>query len=152
MRGIVTYFLISFALHLSWENAQASLYADFVSYAQHFWPCFFGTITGDMVFMAVMYFAIAVSLKNAFWSSDAASYRHPATWVLPVITGVLLAVSYELWAIHAVQRWEYGTMPIIPIVRVGLTPVLQMIAVPIATIYLCFLDCRRRSPSPDPTM
>lgn len=147
MRGILTYFLISFLLHLSWENAQASLYADFVSYAQHFWPCFFGTITGDMAFMGSIYFAIAVSQKKTFWSSDAACYRHPATWILPVVIGVLLAVSYELWAIHAVQRWKYGTMPIIPIVRVGLTPVLQMIAVPILTIYLCRLDNRRRSPS-----
>lgn len=56
------------------------------------------------------------------------AYSHPATWVIPALVGCLLAVSFELWAVYAVQRWQYGIMPLIPVIRVGVTPVLQMVA------------------------
>ena len=33
-------------------------------------------------------------------------------------------------AAEAAQRWRYGSMPLEPLVHVGLTPVLQMIFIP----------------------
>ncbi len=144
MKGVLSYFAMAFLLHLGWENAQAPLYADFVSFGDHFWACFWGTITGDMIFMATIYLTIAIALKDAAWTKHPASFRHPATWLLPLIVGTLLAVSYELWAIYAVDRWEYGGMPLIPVVKVGLTPVLQMIIVPIMTIAACSVVIRTR--------
>ena len=144
MKGVPIYFFVAFVLHLGWENAQAPLYADFIGFADHFLPCLWGTITGDMILMGVIYLAVGTALGEATWSSDPESYRHPATWILSALIGVLLAVSYELWAIHAVSRWQYGTMPIIPVVRVGLTPVLQMIVVPFLTFAACSLIGRRQ--------
>jgi hypothetical protein len=61
----------------------------------------------------------------------------PATWTLPPLFGAMLVVAFELWAIYVVHRWEYGLMPLLPVVRVGLTPVLQMIVVPAITLFLC---------------
>ena len=65
-----------------------------------------------------------------------------------MLIGVLLAVSFELWAIYAVRRWEYGSMPLIPIIGVGITPVLQMVIVPLAANGVCRWWASRQSSTP----
>lgn len=138
MKMLLLYFGGSFLLHLLWENAQMPLFEGYGSFTEHFWICLVATATGDMIFMAVIYLSLALAHNNVLWVSDPKSYRYHATWVLPVIVGTLLAVSYELWAVmHKAHWYEYGSMPIIPIVEVGLTPVLQMIVVPLVTLLLC---------------
>jgi hypothetical protein len=91
-----------------------------------------------MFFMMILYLTVAVIHKNLCWITDQAAYSHPATWLVPVLIGVLLAVSFELWAIHAVHRWEYKpSMPLVPFLRVGVTPILQMILIPTASTAIC---------------
>ena len=64
---ITIYFLLSFVLHLVWENAQASLYGGFESFTQHFSACFYATITGDMIFMAIIYLSLSIIHKDISW-------------------------------------------------------------------------------------
>ncbi len=143
MKPIATYFGISFLLHLLWENLQAPLYQGFASFQQHFWICLKATATGDMLFMLVIYLALAAVHRNWFWIADAAAFRHPATWVIALLIGALLAVFFELWAVYVAGRWQYAaSMPILPILRIGLTPVLQMIVIPIAALFVSFRFCR----------
>lgn len=99
--------------------------------------CLFAAATGDMLFMFLLYWAVAVIHQDLRWLSERAAYRHPATWVIPALIGSLLAISFELWAVHAVGRWQYDTMPLVPILQVGVSPLLQMILVPLATIGVC---------------
>ena len=87
--------------------------------------------------MAMLYAVVAIALRDWTWLEKEASYLHPGTWALPPLFGVLLAVSFELWAIHAVERWEYDGMPLIPFLHVGLAPVLQMTVIPVAVIWIC---------------
>lgn len=148
-RGIIAYFVIGFALHLIWENAQSPLYDCFDP--NDLWMCFRlclrAAAGGDMVFMGVLYAALACVHRDWFWINQLDAYRHPATWILPPLIGVLLAVSMELWAVHVDHRWAYtASMPILPIVRVGLTPVLQMIAIPLLAPLIVF-RLRTKSPS-----
>lgn len=138
MTMLLWYFGGNFFLHLLWENAQMPLFEGYGSFTEHFWICLVATATGDMIFMAVIYLSLALAHNNVLWVSDPKSYRYPATWVLPMIVGTLLAVSYELWAVmHKAHWYEYGSMPIIPIVEIGLTPVLQMVVVPLAVLIVC---------------
>ena len=45
-----------------------------------------------------------------------------------ILTGLVLAVAIEKWALAA-GRWAYGAaMPVIPILQVGLTPTIQLAA------------------------
>ena len=111
------------------ETAQDSFWEDFKM-------CLFATATGDMLFMLTLYLTIAVIHRDMLWPADRTLYSHLATWVVPVVIGVLLATSFELWAVHAVGRWEYGSMPLIPILQVGVTPIFQMIVVPLLTLAL----------------
>lgn len=140
IRAVLLYFCASFLMHLIWENAQMPLYeVGDASLWNTFKMCLFATATGDMLFTLVLYLTVVVIHKNLWWPNDRAAYLHPATWTVPVLLGTLLAVSFELWAVHAVQRWQYGSMPMVPVIRVGVTPVLQMIFIPLAAAALCRL-------------
>lgn len=85
--------------------------------------CLFATATGDMAFTLTLYLSGAVIHQDMAWIRIEAAYRHAATWTVTALVGVLLAISFELWAVHIVHRWEYGSMPIIPVIRVGWIPV-----------------------------
>ena len=127
-----------FLLHLAWEVAQMPLFETaYGSFWEGFKMCLFATATGDMLFMLTLYATLAVIHRDLCWVADRTAYAHPATWLVPVLIGILLAVSFELWAVHAVSRWRYGSMPVVPVLGVGLTPVLQMIVVPLLTLALC---------------
>jgi hypothetical protein len=135
---LVAYFGGSFMLHLVWEIGQMPLYrSTSESFWQDFRMCLFATATGDMLFMLTLYLTVAVMHKKLAWLSDESSFAHPATWLIPVLVGLLLATSFELWAVYAARRWEYDTMPLVPILKVGITPLLQMIVIPVAITAVC---------------
>ena len=136
-KALFVYFGSSFFLHFLWENLQAPLYAGYTSFSQHFWICLTATATGDMIFMVLIYLALALLHKDIRWVQNRPAYASSATWILAVLIGVLLAVSFEWWAVFVAHRWVYGIMPLVPVLHVGLTPVLQMIAVPVVTLFLC---------------
>lgn len=132
---VLVFFGSSFILHFIWELLQGPLYKDFViSFWQHFKACLFATTTGDMLFMITIYLILAIVHRNLWWIADKTNYSHIATWTLPLIIGALLAVSYELWAVYSVHRFAYGSMPVIPLLGVGLTPILQMMVIPIISL------------------
>ena len=89
-----------------------------------------------MLFMAILYAAMAVVHRDLRWSRRAVVYRHPATWTVPALVGGLLAATYELWAVHVIGRWAYAeAMP--TVFAVGLSPLLQMIVVPLLVVETC---------------
>ncbi len=131
----LTYIGGSILLHLLWENLQAPLYKGFISFGEHFWICFKAT-WGDLLFMLTIYAAVSIVHRDPFWVADRAAYAHPATWMIAILVGVLLAVSFELWAVYVDHRWQYTeAMPLIPILQVGLTPILQMAVIPPLTLF-----------------
>gem|GEM_PF-5163212 len=87
--------------------------------------------------MLAVYLTAAVIHKQFWWPLDVSAYSHPATWVVPVTVNVLLVVSIKLWAVHAVHGWQYSSMPLVPFIHVGVTPVLQMLVISLAATRLC---------------
>ena len=134
--AVLYFFLLSFFLHLLWENLQAPLYQGYISFAQHFPSCLIATATGDILMMLFLYLTLAVVHEDLFWVADRSAFEYPATWLLPVLLGVLVAISFELWAVYVAHRYAYAAMPLLPIVRIGVTPILQMVIVPLLTILL----------------
>ncbi len=124
----------SFLLHLVWENAQAPLYAGYTSFPQHFRICLKGAL-GDLLFMLDLYLAVALLHRNLCWITDGSAVSRPLTWIILLLLGGLLAVSFEWWAVFAAHRWAYGSMPLLP-GGIGLTPVLQMILIPPMSLLL----------------
>jgi len=131
---VLIYFSSSFLLHLLWETMQAPLFEGINTIFEHFWMCFYATATGDMIFMSIIYLSLAVVHQDIWWLNKKNVFSYPATWGLSIIIGILLSVSFELWAVFVVGRWTYDAMPIIPILKIGLTPVLQMVLIPVIVL------------------
>lgn len=135
LRPLAVFFGSSFLLHLLWENLQAPLYEGFTSFGQHFWICFRATF-GDLLFMFIIYAALAIIHRNLWWIADVSAYTY-STWIIALFIGAALAVSFEFWAVYVSHRWDYThMMPLLPLLRIGVFPVLQMIVVPVSTLFV----------------
>ena len=86
---------------------------------------------GDLLIVSLILLIDAIILTRIFPKENSKK-----RFVAIAITGFILAVIIEKYAL-AIGRWSYNPlMPIIPILNVGLIPILQMIILPIAIFYL----------------
>lgn len=122
---------IGFILNLVWENAQAPWYQGYSSFWQHFSVCFLGTL-GDVVIVLLLFAAFAGVYRNWDWIRTL-SWK---TAVPLVLAGLAIGVIIELFALTT-GRWTYTeAMPLVPGLRVGLWPVLQMTILPGLTFFI----------------
>ncbi len=130
-KQIIFLSLVAFVLHIAWENTQAPLFQGYPSFPQHLPVCFIGTM-GDVALTLSVYLIVALFKDNFGWL--AASNKKDVT-ALAVI-GFFLAVGIEQRAL-LLGRWGYkDIMPIIPYLKVGLTPVFQMTLLLPLSVYL----------------
>lgn len=62
-------------------------------------------------------------------------------WLFPVLA-ILLAFLIEWWALDT-GRWAYNSlMPVVPILRVGLSPLIQLVVTGIISQKITVLGCR----------
>jgi hypothetical protein len=110
--------ITAFLTHLVWENAQARLFfAGYQSFFQHFPACLSGTI-GDVV-ITFLVLGIVLLLKKE-------KPRTAADFLVLAVIGLVVAVAIEQHAL-LVGTWGYmPAMPIVPILNIGLIPILQM--------------------------
>lgn len=124
--GIV---ILSFILNLFWENIQMSLYTGYRETSLFGINCLLATF-GDIIIIFALYSFVALKNKNFAWFTNASKIDY----LLLSGLGVLIAILIEKFAL-ATNRWGYAeTMPIIPIVDVGVAPVLQMLLLPVITV------------------
>lgn len=115
-------FIISFALNLLWEHLHVFLYAHYKG----------GIITEKILLHATLADALfTVGFALLFLVP---SFLKKRMWlVIPL--GFALSISIEKWAL-ASGRWAYGSsMPIIPLINVGLTPAIQIGLLAYLTFY-----------------
>ncbi|MFD2512473.1 hypothetical protein ACFSRY_01230 [Pontibacter locisalis] len=123
--------VVGFLLNLIWENAQAPLYEGYKGFYGHFWLCFVAAVVDALVIL-LLYLLFLVYSQHLYWPLAAGFWQR----LLLVIAGVLLAVWFEKWALN-VEQWGYAeAMPIIPILDIGLLPVLQLMFLPFATFWV----------------
>jgi hypothetical protein len=106
-------FLIAFAANYVWEHLHSLLYAHYKG----------GPITELILLRATLGDAVIITLLAFPFLMSRSLARH--AWLLPVLC-VLASVLIELYALPA-GRWAYnGSMPLIPILGIGLTPTIQL--------------------------
>ena len=124
-RLFIVIFLVAVTFNFVWEVGQSPLFTPMGGWLLGTWRCFVASL-GD----GVVVLAIAV----AGW----VLFRRVEWFVRPGFTGyafmgalgAAVAVAIEFGA-RATGRWSYSAqMPLIPVVQVGLAPVLQMLVLP----------------------
>jgi hypothetical protein len=119
-------YLVAVALNYAWELAQAPLYLASADWGNVWWHCFVAAL-GD----GVMVWFLHVTGWLAFRRNDWFEHARGAGLVLLGVTGAILAVAVEWIGMNVLQRWAYDPrMPLVPGLRIGLAPLLQMVVLP----------------------
>ena len=123
-------YTISYVLNTLWEVIQSPLYRIHSNNNNHLLFCLLAAIA-DAIMTVLLYFSFVQIYKNLFW------FKKPGydKLFLLVLTGGSGALLSEL--IHiSLKQWSYKqSMPLIPLLNVGLVPVLQFILLPGITYY-----------------
>jgi hypothetical protein len=111
----------AFMLNLIWEVGQGSLYEGFEYDWQHVSFCALASIA-DMLMVLILLFGFGLIYKNVFWFRNMGIEKIS----LIMLGGGIGAILAEIWH-TASGDWLYAeTMPLLPLVDVGLSPVLQL--------------------------
>jgi hypothetical protein len=133
VRLILYIIIIGFLLNLIWENAQAPLYEGYESFWQHFMICFWASLV-DVAVILLIYGLFAIWYKDFFWIT----YMNWKIGTLLITAGGIIAVGFEYWAFES-GTWAYTeNMPIVPVLMTGLSPLLQMMLLPLLTFWLSY--------------
>jgi voltage-gated potassium channel Kch len=113
VKKAIIIFVLALVLNILWENLHSFLYDNYMG----------GKITEFILIRAALFDALLITiillpfvflniLKNKSW--------------LIIIIGIIIAIFNE-WYGLSTGRWAYNSlMPILPIIKVGLTPTLQL--------------------------
>lgn len=117
-------FLAAVPAHFVWEMSQAHAFTGLPPDA------FRATLTcglaslGDGALTLVIWGAGALVFGRAAWAGSS-GWRG---WLLVAALAAAVAVGTEVILVHGLRRWGYGrSMPLLPLLRVGLWPLLQMV-------------------------
>lgn len=133
LRLMLSIFNIAFLLNLLWENAQAPLYEDYTNFWDHFMPCFWASLA-DAAVILLMYLLLTAWYKDFYWIE----YLNWKAATAIILIGGAVAIGFEHWA-HETDAWAYTEkMPVVPYLQVGLSPLLQMMSLPLLTFIISY--------------
>jgi hypothetical protein len=139
MKRIVDFFLLTFILNFIWEISQAFLYSPHYAGIGGLIKVHIRASLGDVLMVVVIFLLNRLILGHKFFKDNS----NGAMFLPVIITGFILAVFVEKYAL-VMGWWTYNSiMPIIPLLNVGLTPILQMMVVPLI-LFLSFQRHLRR--------
>jgi hypothetical protein len=143
LRTAARYLAFSGVLHLGWETAHLPLYTLWFAPLNE---RVFAVVhcTGGDVLIAASTLALAILLAAGDWPrTDAARWRAA---VLATFFGVSYTIFSEWLNVEVRQSWTYAlSMPLLPPLGTGLTPVLQWLVLPPIALMLATLPLRDRS-------
>ncbi len=132
-RYSVCILIIGFLLNLIWEVAQMPLYETGTDTLSSLAFCALASVA-DALMVLLLYYLIAYAASNSFWIARVSGWQAVAI----MLTGGAGAILAELRHLSA-GSWSYSQlMPLIPILKVGLSPVLQFMILPMLVYYLSF--------------
>ena len=112
MKRIFFIFFTAFILNVVWENLHSYLYNNYMG----------GKITEFILIRASLFDAVLIT---AILLPFIYSPLLKKSWLI-IIIGTIIAIFNE-WYGLSTGRWAYNSfMPIVPIIKVGLTPALQL--------------------------
>jgi hypothetical protein len=123
---VAVIFVIAVLGNYLWELAQAPLYVGMESFRTVWWHCFVASLGDGLLALGI--FAVGgLLLHKPTW------FVHPGArgYGVMVMMGLMMGVAIEWIAMHLLGRWMYTAwMPRVPVLAVGLAPILQMLMLP----------------------
>ena len=123
-----------FLLHFVWEMLQVPWFTGMLeaSHGSVVWLCVRATL-GDVLILLAAFWTGSAVVRERGWLVT--TRRVPA--VVTVATGLVITVIFEWLATGALGRWNYAdSMPLVPVVGIGLTPFLQWLLLPPIILWL----------------
>ena len=119
--------LLAFLFHWVWETTHGVAYVETrLPLRPRLWHCLPMAIVDTGWTLGLIGLGVAVA---------AITRHHAATSWSAALAGALTAAILERWAL-AVGRWTYNElMPVVPVLDVGLWPVLQMTVLPALVLW-----------------
>jgi uncharacterized membrane protein len=130
-------FIIAAAINWPWEMLQMPGYQEMAygSWSETAWMCFRASL-GDGLITVIVY-SLTVLVRRALYKEN--SMMRMQTFASLAILGAIVAVVIEKLAL-SVGRWSYSNvMPVMPILEVGLLPLLQLIILIPLAVKLTFV-------------
>lgn len=125
---------LGFLANFAWEMLHMRLYAG----SPESWQRCASAAAVDVAVLAALYAVMAAAAGSWLWFRGAALPRAIALAAI----GSLAAVAIELRAL-ANGRWSYAdSMPVVPFLDVGWSPVLQMVVIPLGLSWLSWRATR----------
>ncbi len=131
--AIVVFAVLTFLFHFAWEILQAPLFAK-----MHTISHWLATLVCLKATFGDVGIALASFTAGAWWQKDWRWFAMPSHGALAtyLATGVLITIVFEWHAVYWAGRWSYSElMPIVPLLRVGLAPLLQWLVLPLAVLF-----------------
>lgn len=123
-----------FLTHFVWEMIQVPWFAGMAeaSHGSVVWLCIRAT-GGDVLILLSSYWLASIIVGSRRWLIE--GDLKPA--VILVATGLVVTIVLEWLATGPLERWVYAdSMPIIPLLDVGLAPLLQWVLLPPLILWL----------------
>lgn len=113
LKAAAVVFASAFALNFLWENAHSILYAAYMGGKITEWILIRAAFGDAVIILLIVWpFIIHKELRNRDWVIAAA--------------GIVVAALIEVLALQS-GRWSYNElMPAVPIVKIGITPLIQL--------------------------
>ena len=131
MMKYIYIFAAAFILNALWEHAHSFLYAHYQG----------GEITELILFRAAFFDAI-VTVLLAYIFFELIKIRYGLLTTVSVL--VLFSIGLEMWALET-GRWAYAnSMPLIPFLKTGFTPTIQLGLLGYLSVLISNIYGRRR--------
>ncbi|HXI00018.1 MAG TPA: hypothetical protein VNI52_07095 [Sphingobacteriaceae bacterium] len=118
--------ILAFLLNFTWEVLQMPLYKAGSYNIESIAFCALASIA-DSIMVLLLYYSFAVIYKDPIWVQGLTVQRIAPLILVGGIGAILAEIGYT-----SKGNWAYAdTMPIIPVVNAGLSPVLQFMILPV---------------------
>ena len=132
-RFVYTALLLAFIVNFAWEILQVPLYKNATYTIHHIAFCALASVA-DAIMVLLIYFCFVLIYKKPLWVEELTS---PRIFIL-MLVGAVGAIVAEMRHLSA-GNWAYDeSMPLLPVVNVGLSPVLQFMLLPVLIYYLSY--------------
>lgn len=123
--------LFSILFNFIWEMVQMPFYLNMPWNFRTTIICLAASL-GDAVMILIIYFLVSFFQKDSFWIRK----LKLKGVMFSIICGFVLSVLVE-WIAVANNLWQYSnSMPLLPFGEIGITPVLQMLILPLIVFKL----------------